>query len=147
MIRPDIKTFHNDWREKWLNPDIRRRHFLGKGALDLYRNQKEDTATAVKKLYPKFELEIAMPGISKENVEVFLSGDILTIRGVKEEEVNPSPEYIVKGLDLDLIERKFKLVEGLGLNKMEANFTNEVLKIIFYTNTEKEEPHRVIEVD
>jgi HSP20 family molecular chaperone IbpA len=101
----------------------------------------------VKKLYPKFELEIAMPGLSKENVEVFLSGDILTIRGVKEEEVNPSPEYIVKGLDLDLIERKFKLVEGLGLNKMEANFTNEVLKIIFYTNTEKEEPHRVIEVD
>ncbi|MDA8972515.1 hypothetical protein N9H15_01455 [bacterium] len=61
MIRPDIKTFHNDWRDKWLNPDIRRRHFLGKGALEMYRQCKKKADANLKKADQRFKLEIAMP--------------------------------------------------------------------------------------
>jgi HSP20 family molecular chaperone IbpA len=73
----------------------------------MYRNQKDGMAANSKKLYPHFELEIAMPDISKENLEVYLNEDVLTMRSVKEKEDNPLPEYIVKGLDLNFIGRKF----------------------------------------
>ncbi len=147
MIRPDIKTYHNDWRQKWLNPDIHRRHFLGKGALDLYRNQKEGMAANLKKLDQHFELEIAMPGFSKEDIEVILKDDILTVRGVRKKEDNPSPEYIIKEFDLDLVERKFQLVKGIELDKVEARYSNGILNVVFYTNTEEQEPQRIIEVE
>lgn len=147
MIRPDIKTFHNDWREKWLNPDIHRRHFLGKGALDLYRNQKEKVAANLKKSDQHFELEIAMPGFSKEDIEVFLKDDVLTVRGVKKKENSPSPEYIIKEFDLDLVERKFQLVKGVELDKVEAQYLNGILKLVFITNDEEKNSRRVIVVD
>lgn len=61
MIRPDIKTFHNDWREKWLSPDIHRRHFLGKGALELYWQSKIKADANLKKADEPSTLEIEMP--------------------------------------------------------------------------------------
>lgn len=146
MIRPDIKTFHNDWREKWLNPDIHRRHFLGKGALGLYRNQKDRIPANLEKLDQHFELEIAMSGFLKEDIEVLLNDDILIVRGVKKKEDNPSSEYIIKKFDLDLVERKFQLVEGVKCDKVMAHYSNGILKIVFINNGIQESA-KVIVVD
>lgn len=149
MIRPDIKTFHNDWREKWLNPDIHRRHFLGVGALGLYKHSSDEKADYLKRLDYHFELEIAMPNFLKEDIEVFLKDDILTVRGVRKKEKNRAPKYIVKEFGLDLVERKFQLVRGVELDKVEAHFSNGILKVIFFNNNnnEKQETRRIIEVD
>jgi HSP20 family protein len=147
MIRPDIKTFHNDWRQRWLNPDIHRRHFFGKGALDMYWHNQDTVDANLKKSDQHFELEIAMPGFTKEDIEVFLKDEILTVRGVKKKEDNPTPEYIIKEFNLDLVERKFQLVKGMELDKVEAHYSNEILNIVFFTNNKQQESPRVISVD
>ena len=77
-----------------------------------------------------YELSAEMPGLDASNVDVSVSGNVLTIKGEKKEEKEE------KGKNTYLSERRygafqrsFQLPEGVDKEKIEAKFENGVLTV------------------
>lgn len=113
-------------------------HFLGRSAFDIsYKNMPPVNITREGKL---FEMEVMTPGFSKEELEITVKDDILTIRGEKaasrkEKEV----KYIVEEFDFDSFERKFKLANAIGHEKITAEYENGILRLTFIDVPKEEE--------
>lgn len=95
-----------------------------------------------------FELEIAMPGFAKEEIKIIIENDILSVRGKKEHlEKKETSEYILQEFESGLLERKFRLAEGLGREDIEAKYENGILKLVFTdVPPEEEKDARSIEI-
>ena len=75
-----------------------------------------------------YELQLALPGVMKDNVEIFVEEGILTIKSKnteKAEEMN----YRLKQFDFSDFIKKFELPEDIDTDKVTANFNEGVLKI------------------
>ena len=94
-----------------------------------------------------FELSAEMPGLEASNVEVSLSGNVLTIKGEKKEEKEE------KGKNTYLSERRygsfqrsFQLPDGIDKDKVEANFENGVLTVTMPKTAEAVKEQKTITV-
>ena len=130
MIRPNIKTFHDDFRGQKSTSDARWPRFLGHEAIDSHVHGNMPRVN-IKKHGLIFEMEIAMPGFKKEEILITVQDDILTIKGERQVEEKIDSEYILKELDTDSVERKFKLAGGIGHEKIDTKFVNGLLKLTF----------------
>ena len=145
MTYPDIKTYREDRRQHWFDPDARRRHFMGRTALDTRWQDGPDAN--LKEDDDSFELEVILPGFSKEEISITLDEEILTIRAEKKKEEYPTTQYIVKEFDMDVTERKFILGKDIEQEKIKAKYDNGILKINFSKDAKKDtRPRKVVEV-
>lgn len=71
-----------------------------------------------------------LPGISSDDVEVSLDGDILTIKGEKheEKEVSEDDRYIHER-SYGSFQRRITVPDGISADAIEANFDNGVLTV------------------
>ena len=129
MIRPNIKTYHEDLRLHRIHPSADHQHFLGRSALDLRRQSEHQDDS--EKEHTLFEMELAMPGFSKEDISITILDDLLTIKGKKKNEERPSSHFLIKEFDVDIVERKFKLDDDLVNEKVRATYRDGMVKIIF----------------
>lgn len=84
-------------------------------------------------------MEVVVPGFKKEELEVSLQDDVLTIRGQKSYPASEKKgEYIMEEFDIDSFERKFKLARTIAHEKISAKYENGVLRLTF-TDVPKEE--------
>lgn len=93
-------------------------------------------------------LELAVPGMAKEDFKIKLDQDVLTVSSEKKEEVSKdSKQYTRQEFSYQSFERKFNLPEDVNSEKITANYVNGVLSIEIPKREEaKPQPPKAIEI-
>lgn len=99
---------------------------------------------------PNFVIEIAAPGLKKENFSIEMEEEHLKVSSKKEEkqENNDSAEtskFVKREFDFNGFERVFKLPENIEFDSIEANYENGVLRITL-PKKEKKELKKMVEI-
>jgi len=96
-------------------------------------------ANLAKKGSDSFEIEIDLPGVKKEDIELQVEDNILTVKAVRKikNEVNKDDYYLMES-SFGLISRSFILPEGIDKDKINAKYEDGRL----YISLEKEESRK-----
>lgn len=86
-----------------------------------------------------FVVEMAVPGMSKEDVKISLEGNMLTISSEKEME-NTDTTYTRKEFSYSSFSRSFSLPKTIDADKISAEYDKGILKINL---PKKEEAQRI----
>ncbi len=71
-----------------------------------------------------------LPGLNAEDIDVDVTGDILTIRGEKKmEEEKEEERYVCRERYAGAFQRSFRLPSGVEDDKVDAHFKNGVLTV------------------
>ncbi len=95
----------------------------------------------------EFEISAELPGMTEKNIDVKLSNGNLVIKGEKsEEKEEDQKDYHLSERRYGSFVRSFAVPEGVDADKIEATFTNGVLKIKLPKNAEARADARKIDV-
>ncbi|WP_074407103.1 MULTISPECIES: Hsp20/alpha crystallin family protein [Aquimarina] len=133
----------NDRVSTWLDTD----DFF---ADDFFIKDKNLPAMNVKENKDNFEIELAVPGFSKKDIEVTMEDDVLHICAQKsKEEVEEDKGYTRREFSYNEFDRKLQLPTSVNQNeKVKAVYKNGVLTLNLLKKEEtKEQPKKVIEID
>lgn len=117
-----------------------------------FRNGQVQKSPAVNVVETKdgYRLEVAAPGLGKEDFEVKLDKDQLTISAKKAEnksEENKEERYTRREFSYLEFKRSFHLPETVDANSIKASYENGVLNVTLEKKPEaKPQPARVIEI-
>lgn len=119
-----------------IDPD----HFLGRSAFDIKYKKDLPAANIIHKDEKIFELELAVPGFTKDELEVLVSNGILTIRGEKSKsDQKIRSKFILEEFDFRSFERCFRLAENIAHENIDAHYENGILKLTFIDVPEEDE--------
>jgi HSP20 family protein len=94
-----------------------------------------------------YEISAELPGVDEKNVELRLSNGGLVIKGHKEEEKEEKKkDYYVHERHLGGFERAFHLPDDVDADKVEAKFSEGLLKITLPRKKAVPKPEKKIEV-
>ena len=95
----------------------------------------------------QFNIEVAAPGLEKEDFNLSLDKDQLTISASKEvkNEVNEE-KYTRREFNYTSFKRSFTLPENVNINDITATYENGVLNITLPKKTEKAEVVKTINI-
>jgi HSP20 family protein len=127
-FHPDIQTYREDRRRGMLSSPARRNFFMGRSFFDMVHDG-ETAPMNVKKTEEGFTLEIGLPGFSRDQIEVSVADDVLTVRASKKEESTQEGEYLVRELHTESLERQLTLPPGLGKEEIRAKYENGLLRL------------------
>lgn len=125
-----------------------RKHTVGPRFVDVFDSLFNDQAfntTAVNKIpavniaesESGFDIELAVPGLKKEDIKINLDKNLLTVSAeVKKEETAETKNYSKKEFSYNSFSRSFTLPESVDQTKIEAAYTDGILKL---TVAKKEE--------
>jgi len=83
---------------------------------------EEDTA---------FRLEVAIPGLRKEDIDLKIEDETLIISASKEEKAEESKEnYTRREFNFNNFERRFELNESIDIENIKADFADGILSIV-----------------
>lgn len=93
-------------------------------------------------------LELAVPGMAKENFKIKLDQEVLSISSEKKEEATEdAKEYRRQEFTYHAFERRFNLPEDVDSEKISANYVNGVLSVEIPKREEaKPKPPKAIEI-
>lgn len=96
-------------------------------------------ANLAKKGNDAFKIEIDLPGVKKEDIELSVEDNILTIKAVRKmkNEVKKEDYYLCES-DFGMISRSFILPEGIDSQKVDAKYEDGRLSVAL----EKEESRK-----
>ncbi len=96
-------------------------------------------ANLAKKGNDTFKIEIDLPGVKKEDIDLQIEENILTIKAVRKmkNEVHKDDYYLCES-NFGMISRSFVLPEGIDTSKVDAKYENGRL----YVTLEKEESRK-----
>ncbi|RMG85370.1 MAG: Hsp20/alpha crystallin family protein [Bacteroidetes bacterium] len=135
-----IRRFHEKWKAPRVTPTPEYPPFLGHTLDDFEEETTTKPPVNIKKKDKIWEMTILLPGFKKEEIEVTVQDDILTIRAEhKISDVAESSNYVLKEYEYDVVERKFQLKKGIGHEKIDAKYENGVLTLSFYDVPTNEE--------
>lgn len=148
MWRAKIHNRAFDRMGEYFAPLIDRDHFLGHSAFDVPCKDASLPPANVVRKSGFFELRIAMPGFAKEEIEVVVEGDILKVRGEKNEAgTNLNEEFILEEFDFQAFERCFKLSPQAARQGIDAKYENGILTLVFRDGSMlKKKTHAKIQV-
>lgn len=87
-------------------------------------------AVNIKEDAKSYEIELAVPGMSKDNIKVELEDQILSISGEKKEEHEEhDKKYHRKEFSYGSFSRSFSLPDDASNDKIEARFNEGILKL------------------
>ncbi|WP_299431302.1 Hsp20/alpha crystallin family protein [uncultured Aquimarina sp.] len=133
----------NDRVSNWMDTD----NFF---ADDFFIKDRNLPAMNVKEHKNDFEIELAVPGFSKKDIEVTMEDDVLHICAEKsKEEVEEDKDYTRKEFNYSSFDRKLQLPTSVDQNEeVKAKYKNGVLTLNLLKREEiKEQPKKVIEID
>ncbi len=132
----------NDRMSNWLDTD----DFF---ADDFFIRNKNLPAMNVKENENAFDIEFAVPGFSKKDIEVTMEDDILHISAKSStEEVEEEENYTRKEFNYSSFDRKLQLPGSVDQNKkVKATYKDGILTLNLLKREEaKEPPKRVIDI-
>lgn len=97
----------------------------------LFRNESLP-AVNVKETEAGFELEVALPGISKEEINLEVNERVLTISSKheeKKEEKDEKGNYTRKEFSYSSFSRSFTLPKDVDVDTIQGNYVDGVLKV------------------
>ncbi|MEL6810307.1 MAG: Hsp20/alpha crystallin family protein [Bacteroidota bacterium] len=117
---------------------------------DFFTREQNLPAMNVKENEDNFEIELAVPGFSKEDIEVSMENDLLHICAQKrKEETEESEEgYTRREFSYNEFDRKLRLPSSINQNEeVKAVYKNGVLTLkLTKSEAAKEPPKKVIEI-
>lgn len=88
-------------------------------------------ATNVKELDNQFQIEMAVPGFSKNDFKINIENDVLTISGEKKEERDEKKEnYTRREFNYSSFERSFTLPDVADENGIKAEYKEGMLQLV-----------------
>lgn len=133
----------NDQVSNWLDTD----NFF---ADDFFVRDKKLPAMNVKENKEDFEIELAIPGFSKKDIEVTMEDDVLHICAKKSKEDEVAEEgYTRREFSYNELDRKLQLPASVNQNeKVKATYNNGVLTLNLMKSKEaQEQPKKIIEIN
>ncbi|MBK7870221.1 MAG: Hsp20/alpha crystallin family protein [Saprospiraceae bacterium] len=114
MLRAKIRNKAFDRMGENFSRLIDADHFLGRTAFDI-PYQKEVPPANIRKEGKIFELELAVPGFAKDELQVTVKDGVLTIRGERSKsEHSETSKYILEEFNYNSFERSFRLAENIA---------------------------------
>lgn len=94
-----------------------------------------------------YEIDLDVPGLQKDNIEIALSDGGLMVRcNVEEEKTEETGEYVLCERHHETFARSFELPSGVDTDKIDANLKDGVLTIMLPKTPEAQKQSRRIEV-
>ena len=94
-----------------------------------------------------YEIDIDVPGLTKDNIEVSLTDHRLTVRcNVAEEREEKGKQYYFSERRHEAFARTFDLPSGVDNERVEADLKERVLKIVLPKTAEAQKQARKIEI-
>jgi HSP20 family protein len=109
-------VFDNDWFEPIFN-----RPWMIPGDRSMFCDIKE--------LDDKYVMEIDLPGVKKEDIDISLDNGLLTISARAEEAKEDKGKYIVKERRMQTCQRSFRVGDRITKDNVRATFENGVLTL------------------
>ena len=106
-------------------------------------------AVNVKETEDQFELELAAPGLGKDDFNIQVDQDLLTISSEKEikKEEKEDGRFTRREFSYSSFKRSFSLPETVASEKIEANYTDGILSVVIPKKEEaKPQPVRKITI-
>lgn len=101
------------------------------GSLFNHLNPLNVPAVNIAEKKDQFEVSLAAPGMKKEDFNIDVEGNLLTISAeTKEEKEEKDERYTRKEFNYSSFSRSFTLPEGLNKEKIDASYERGLLKII-----------------
>ena len=145
MLSAKIRNHTFDWMGGKFAPVIDGDHFLGHSPIG--RQKWNLPPVNVKKKDQLFEMELMVPGYEKNELEIIVEDDILTVRGEKSDKNVKLSKYLLEEFGVSSFVRKFRLGEGIGREEIHAEYKNGLLKITFTdVAKEKERNYQAVEI-
>ncbi len=104
----------------------------------------------IKESADDFEVEVAAPGLSKNDFRIELNHDLLTISSEKEneKETKDGQEFSLREFSYQSFSRSFTLPDTADGEKIGAKYENGILKVVIPKKEEaKPRPARTIEIN
>ncbi len=121
----DLLSFR-DTVDDWLSDIFEGRNSLLSSAVKVDWNPQVDIKETDKELV----LSASLPGVKKDDLNVEINENLLTIRGErKEEEEEKTEDYIRKEQFYGSFARSFRLPENVNAEQIKGDFKNGVLEI------------------
>jgi HSP20 family protein len=94
-----------------------------------------------------YEVHADLPGMDEKDIEVSVSGGVLTIKGEKhEEKEEKKPDFHLRERRFGSFERSLRVPEGVNADKIEASFKKGVLTVVLPKTAEAMKPLKKIAV-
>ena len=104
-------------------------------------------AVDVKENGAAFKITAELPGMAEKDVEVKVSGDMLTLKGEKRQEREEKDEsHHLRERSYGSFERSFRLPPSVDREKISADFSKGVLTVTLPKSTEAQQREKTIEV-
>ncbi len=117
---------------------------------DFFVRDRKLPAMNVKENKDDFEIELAVPGFSKKDIEITMEDEMLHICAKKrKEEVEEEEGYTRREFSYNEFDRKLQLPASVNQNEdVKATYKNGILTLNLIKREEaKEQPKKVIEID
>lgn len=78
----------------------------------------------------KLDIRVELPGVDPKDVDISVTGNLLTIKGDRREEKEVKEEdYYMHEIGMGRFERTLALPEGVNTDKIKANYNKGILQI------------------
>lgn len=148
MLRPNIRNRSFDRMGEKYSHLIDPYHFLGRSSFDIPWPEEKVPSVNIHRNGADFVLELAVPGFAKDDIEIIVKEDVLTIRGEKSrsEERSKDREYILEEFNTEAFERSFKLAQRIMHDQITAHYENGVLTLTFANVAAPERTQQTVEI-
>jgi len=117
---------------------------------DSFLNEKLATRTPsvnITETDAQFEVELAVPGLSKEDFKINLEKDVLSVSAEKKTEtVDENKKFTKREYNFNSFSRSFTLPESADHSKIDADYTAGILKLTIAKKEEAKSQSREIAV-
>jgi HSP20 family protein len=106
-------------------------NFFDSDFSDIFNRRGIDPAANIIEHPDSFELDLAAPGLKKDDFKIHLENSILTISSeVEDSKEEESKNYTRKEFHYSSFSRSFNLPKTIDLDKIKADYENGILKVI-----------------
>lgn len=105
-------------------------------------------AVNIKELDSQFEIELAVPGMKKDDFEIEVEDGVLSISSTQEEEqVNEKGKFTRREFSYSCFRRSFTLPDSVNPTKIDASYKEGVLLVLLPKHKEAQpQPKKLIKI-
>lgn len=106
-------------------------NFFDSDFVDIFNRRGIDPAANIIEHPDSFELDLAAPGMKKDDFKIQLENSILTISSeVEDSKEEEGKNYTRKEFHYSSFSRSFNLPKTINLDKIKADYENGILKVM-----------------
>ena len=106
-------------------------NFFDNDYVDLFNRKGMDPLANILEHPDSFELDLAAPGLQKDDFKIHLENNVLTISSeIRDEKEEETKNYTRKEFHYSSFSRSFTLPRSVDLDKIRADYESGILKVM-----------------